>query len=94
MEIKDHVEKVYRKEAEEYYYPNLERLLRKKNVYLKQIAEYIGINYFTLCHKVNGRRDLKLIEAQKICEFLEVPFSAEIFYTPFKEFRPFKKGNK
>lgn len=38
-----------------------------------QVAKKLGISKNTLCAKVNGRSDLTIPEAQKLCDILMIP---------------------
>ena len=49
-------------------YPNLSKWIIENDITAGELAERIGITYVTLSAYLNGKRDMKLKTAKKICD--------------------------
>ena len=73
-----------RKEVLKLYHPNLFKAkLAEKNYSISQLAMKIGLSYYGLSLKVNGKREFKVSEINKISKILALDIQSRdsIFFS-------------
>lgn len=67
-------------------YPEIRKEMKRQNIRLRDLAEYLGISTPALSMKLSGRSPIKLEECYKILQYLRIrPDLVFEYFPPRKE---------
>ena len=75
-------------DSREYYFPNMMRALKEKEIKISDLAKALNKDYYQVSRKINGIGQFNMTDIKKICNFLGGSFE-DLFYTPYKQIKSY-----